>query len=244
MENTPEKAEDCRLASLQPLAPYRRGKWAPGEDDYRLILSILDRPQVRINDLDDYDRGTDDGEDDTGSDSGMESDSGSGSCSGDGDEDDDEDENGSTDDDGDSGGVGDGGADIRAPDSGCDNFDLRGDSPRTKSEGGFVSHSARHVQHVVIEDDSEDDIQIIEPPCWKLRAWRSASATDTRIRRGSTRSESSMFVTPHPGERSTASATVSPSPRTMIDLTLPTRIKRSASPDPAEANKKKIKVDT
>lgn len=244
MENTPDKAEDCRLDSLQPLIPYQRGKWAPGEDDYRLILSILDRPQVRTNDLDDYDRGTD-GEDETGSDRGSESESDSSSSSDDGDEDEDEDENGVGEDAEDSEGDGDGGAEVRAPGAGCDNFDLREDSPRPKSEGGFGRHSACHIQRVVIEDDPEDDIQIIEPSRWRFRAWRSASATDTRCRRDeSTKSDSSMFVTPHPGERSTVSATVSPNPRTVIDLTRPDPIKRSASSDPAEAKKKKIKVDT
>lgn len=202
MENTPEKAEECRLTSLQSLVPHHQGKWAPGEDDYQLLLSILDRPHLEVNDLDDFDRGSD-REDETGSENDSESDS-------DGDEDEDEDD----------------GVDG----NGIAGDDLREDSFRPKSEP------------VVIDVDAEDDIQIIEVP--RRREWRSTSAINTRFRGETTRSESSLFVTPHPGERSTASATVSPSRRTVIDLTIPTHIKRSASSDRDEAKKRKIKADT
>lgn len=232
MENTPEKAEECRLTSLQPLVPYHQTKWAPGEDDYQLLLSILDQPHLEVNDLDDFDRGSD-REDETGPENDSESETDSCSSSGDGDEDEDEDDSG----------MGDGGGGVHAHGGGRDDFESRESSPRPKPEGGFQNHPAGQTQPIIIDIDAEDDdVQIIEKP--RTREWRSASAIFTSFRRESTRSESSLFVTPHPGERSTASATVSPSRRTVIDLTMPTRIKRSASPDRAEAKKRKIEADT
>lgn len=211
MENTPEKAEECRLTSLQPLVPDHQGKWAPGEDDHQLLLSILDRPHLEVNDLDDFDRGSD-REDETGSENDGESEGDSCSSDSDGDEDEDRDD----------GVDGDGGA--------GDDLDLRENNFRPKSEP------------VVIDVDAEDDFQIIENP--RRWEWQSASAVTAKFRGESTRSESSLFVTPHPGERSTASATASPSRRTVNDLTMPTRIKRSASSDRAEPKKRKIKADT
>lgn len=233
MENIPEKAEQCRLSSLQPLLPHHQAKWAPGENDYQLLLTVLDRHHLEVNDLDDFDRGSD-REDETVSENSSESETDSCTNSVDGDEDEDEDDSGN--------GHGDGSARAHTQGGGCDDFDLRRSSPQPKLESGFVNHSASQMQPTVIDVDAEDDnVQIIEKP--RQRVWRSASATNTRFRRESTRSESSLFVTPHPGERSTASATVSPSRRTVIDLTIPTRIKRSASPDRPETKKRKIVAD-
>lgn len=84
MRNTPEKAAKCRLASLLPLISHVQGKWSPGEDDHRLVLSVLDRPHLEDNDLDgDYGSESESGDESSSSDSSADESS----------EDEDEDEN-------------------------------------------------------------------------------------------------------------------------------------------------------
>lgn len=238
MENETEKAAECRLDSLDRLFPYIQGKWSPGEDDHRLVMSILDRPQLCVNDLDDYTRdiepesGSEDDDsedDDSGDDDNEDDDSGDDSHEDDGSEEEDEDDEGGTDivrqvrtE-----------AFVRAQGGGS-GFARK--TTRPKSEGGFVSHISDTLQppakakpkEVILIEDSEDEVEIIEMPRPRYQSRQS-------------RLSSGMFVTPGAEEKlTTTSSTLSPNP---IDLTKSIGLKRSASFEPIESKRRKTEVD-